>query len=85
MIRKPSHKTSDVAPDDPDDGTAQGHHQEAGKPFGNIVDFNVISSDVHIGLEHVIQDLESLNFDANIGVHKGRSVNNTSLKHKSQV
>jgi hypothetical protein len=54
----PCDEAGDVAPDDADDGAAQTDDQEGGEPLENVGVVDIFLSNVHVGVEHVVQDLE---------------------------
>ena len=46
---------------DSDDGSADGDDREAGEPLGDLARAHVLRPHLHVGLEHVVQDLRENN------------------------
>ena len=49
--------TPQMALTDSDDGSADGDDREAGEPLGDLARAHVLRPHLHVGLEHVVQDL----------------------------
>ncbi len=56
VVGEPGDEAGEVAPDDTDEGTAEGHHQEGGEALHDVRHLNVALAHVHVGLEHVVED-----------------------------
>ena len=52
----PCNESSNISPDNTDNGSSPRHNDEAGEPLGNIGGDEVLLLDLDIGLEHVVED-----------------------------
>ena len=56
VVGEPGHEARHVAPDDADDCATARHHNEAGESFANVSHVDVLLLNLHVGLEHVVQN-----------------------------
>ena len=60
MVGKSGDKTSDVAPNDANEGTAKSDDKEAGEAFENILVSDVFGANFHVRFKHLIKYLRKV-------------------------